>query len=156
MAIEQGMAAGEGLHQPHQGVVDGLVAMGVVLAKDVTNDAGTFAVRTIGGKPQLLHRKQDAALHWLEAVAHIGEGPPHDHAHGVFEVGTLHLLMQGDRLDSLPVLLLGHPLLVSEDDRRSAYRSRRGGPGPAPTDPIGRPGCRCCRSHWPGPVPDWL
>ena len=88
--------------------------MGVVLTKHVADNAGAFAIGTIRGEPQLLHGKQDAALHGLKAVAHIGKGPPHDHAHGVFEVGTLHLLMQGDRLDSLPVLLLGHPLLVSE------------------------------------------
>ena len=100
MAIQQGMAAGEGLHLAHQGVVDGLITMGVVLAEHVADDPGAFPVGTIRGEPQLVHRKQDAALHWLEAVACIRQGPTNDHAHGVFEVGALHLQVQRNRFDA--------------------------------------------------------
>ena len=42
----------------------------------------------------------------------------HDHAHGVFEVGALHLLMQGDRFNAL----LSHSVYRSLTGRRSAYR----------------------------------
>ena len=113
------MAAGKGLHQTHQGVVNGLVAVGVVFAEDVAHYAGALAVRAIGGQPQFVHCKQDPPLHWLEAIAHIRECPAHDHAHGVLEVGALHLLMQRNGLDagilwSLSLLawaLFGHPVL---------------------------------------------
>ena len=101
VTIEQWMAAGEGLHQTHQGVVDRLIPMGVVLAKHVPDNAGTLAVGPIRGEPELLHRIQDSALHGLETIQGIGQGSTHDHAHRVFEVGTLHLLMQGDRLNAL-------------------------------------------------------
>lgn len=67
-----------------------------------------------------MHRVEDAALHRLETVAGIGQGPAHDHAHRVFQIRPLHLLMQLDRLDA-PVVgwirqrligaRLGHPLL---------------------------------------------
>ena len=29
----------------------------------------------------------------FEAVAHVGESAPNDYAHGVIEVGTLHLIL---------------------------------------------------------------
>ena len=71
VAIQQGMAAGKGLHQPHQGVVNGLIAVGVVLAQDVAHHPGALAVGAIGGQPQFVHRKQDAPLHRFEAIPHI-------------------------------------------------------------------------------------
>ena len=105
VAIQQGVAAGEGLHQPHQSVVDRLITVRVILAEHIAHDAGAFAVRPIRCQAQFVHRVEDAALHRLEAIAGIGQGPTHDHAHRVLEVGALHLLMQGDRLNAL----LGHP-----------------------------------------------
>ena len=106
VTIEQWMAAGEGLHQTHQGVIDRLIPVGVVLAEDVPDNTGTLAVRPIRREPELLHRIQDPALHGLESIPGIGQGSSHDHAHRVFEVGALHLLMQGDRLNAL----LSHPV----------------------------------------------
>jgi hypothetical protein len=35
-------------------------------------------------------------VHRLESVAHIGQGPPHDDAHGVIEIGLLHLVFEID------------------------------------------------------------
>ena len=107
MAIQEWMAAREGLNQAHQGVVDRLVTMGVILAQHVTHHAGAFAIGAVWGEPQFMHRKQDAALHGFETVTGIRKRPTHDHAHRVFEVGALHLLMQGDRLNAL----LCHPCL---------------------------------------------
>ena len=88
------MTAAEGLHQAHQGVVDRLIAMGVVLAKDIAHHTGALAIRTIRGEPQLVHRVKNAPLNGLEAVPHIGQSATHDHAHRVFEIRALHLLMQ--------------------------------------------------------------
>ena len=134
MPVQQGMAAGEGLHQAHQRVVHRLIAVGVIFAEHVAHHAGAFAVGTVGGEAQLVHREQDAALHRFESVPHVGEGAPHDHTHRVLEVRALHLLMQGDRFDPVvpvvvavwgPAAVLGHP--VSESGgrrRRSAYRWR--------------------------------
>ena len=118
VAVQQWVTAGEGLNKAHQGVIDRLITVGVVLAKHVTNDPRAFAVRTVWGEPQFLHRVEDASLHGLETIAGIGQRPTHDHAHGVFEVGALHLLMQGDRLNAL----LSHSVRRSPTARRSAYR----------------------------------
>ena len=43
MTIQQRIAAAEGLHQTHQGVVDRLITMGVILTENVTNNTGAFA-----------------------------------------------------------------------------------------------------------------
>ena len=101
VAIEQRMAAGKGLHLAHQGVVYRLVPMGVVLAEHIPHHPGAFAVGPIGGEPQFVHREKDPTLHGLEPIAHIGQGPTHDHAHRVFEIRALHLQMQGNRNDAL-------------------------------------------------------
>ena len=38
-------------------------------------------------------------MHGLQAVAHVGQRAAHDHAHGVIEVGALHLVVDGNQLD---------------------------------------------------------
>ena len=71
VTIEQWMPTGEGLHQPHQGVVHGLITMGVVLTKHVADDTGTFAVGPIWRQSQLMHRVEDASLNRFEPIADI-------------------------------------------------------------------------------------
>ena len=46
--------------------------------------------------PLLVHRVQNAAMHGLQPVARIRQRPRHDHAHGVIEVGALHLVEDGN------------------------------------------------------------
>ena len=45
-----------------------------------------------------MHREEDAAVHGLEAVAHVGDGAPDDDAHRVIEVGRAHLVLDADRI----------------------------------------------------------
>ena len=49
-----------------------------------------------------MHAEKNAAMHRLQAVANIGQGAAHDHAHGVIEVRPLHLVFDIDR-DEIPV-----------------------------------------------------
>ena len=51
VTIEQGMTAGERLNKPDQGVIYRLITVGVVLAQNITNDSGAFAVWTVWGQP---------------------------------------------------------------------------------------------------------
>ena len=118
MAVEQWVTAGEALNKPHQGVVNGLIPVGVIFAEDVTNNPCAFPIRTVWGEPQFLHGVKNPPLDRFETIAGIGQRPTHDHAHRVFEVGALHLLMQGDRLNAL----LSHSVCRSPTGRRSAYR----------------------------------
>ena len=94
VALQKGVAAGEGLHLTHQGVIDCGFTVGMVFPQDVSHHPGTLAERTLRRQAQLMHGVENAALHRLQAISHIGQGAAHDHAHGVFQVGALHLLSQ--------------------------------------------------------------
>ena len=95
LAVDQGLAHGKVLGHADQGVVNGLIAVGVVLADDVADDPGRFLVGFVVGVAQLLHGEQDAAVDRLEAVPDLGQGPADDDAHGVIKVGALDLLLDG-------------------------------------------------------------
>ena len=57
--------------------------------------------------PEPLHGVEDAPVHGLQAVAHVGERARDDDAHRVFEVGALHLLGDGDGADVARLLAAG-------------------------------------------------
>ena len=94
---DQRQAHGEVLRHAHHGVVDRRVAVRVILAHHVADDARGLAERPRGIVAALLHRVEDAALNRLQSIARIGQGARHDHAHGVIEVGAFHLLFDGDQ-----------------------------------------------------------
>ena len=102
---DQRQAHGEILRHAHQRVVDRLVAVRVILAHHLADDARRLAEGMRGIEAAFLHRVQDAALHRLQAVAGIGQRARHDHAHRVIEVGATHLLFDRDRLDIVRRLL---------------------------------------------------
>ena len=89
-----------GLRHAHHRVVDRLAAVRVVLAHHVADDSGRLAVGPVPVVAGLLHRVEDAAVHRLQAIAHVGQRASHDHAHRVIEVGAPHLLFDGDRDDA--------------------------------------------------------
>ena len=71
----------------------------MIFAHHVADDARGLDVFLVGRVALLVHRKQDAAMHRLEAVARVRQRARHDHAHRVIEVGALHLIDDGDRAD---------------------------------------------------------
>ena len=97
LPVDQRQAHGEILRHAHQRVVDRLVAVRMIFAHHVADDARRLHVLLVGRMPVLVHRKEDAPMHRLETVAHVRQRPRHDHAHGVIEVAALHLLGDGDR-----------------------------------------------------------
>ena len=96
LAVDQRVAHREILRHAHQRFVGRGVAVRVVLAQHVADDARAFHVRPVPDVVRLVHREQDAAMHRLQAVAHVGQRPPDDHAHRVIEVGAAHLLFEAD------------------------------------------------------------
>ena len=77
-------------HTDH-GVIDGGVAVGVVLAHDLADRPRRLLVRLGGDDARLVHGVEDSAVDRLETVAHVGEGAGHDDRHRVLEEGLLHL-----------------------------------------------------------------
>ena len=99
LAVDQRRAHREILRHAHHRVVDGDVAMRMESADRVADGAGAFVVGPVGREILLVHRKQDAPMHGLQTVAHVGQGAADDDAHRVIEIAALHLVEDGDGLD---------------------------------------------------------
>ena len=94
LPIDQRQAHGEILHHAHKRVIDRHIAMGMVFAHDVADDARGLVVALGGAETALVHAVEDAPVDWLQTVAHVRQRPGNDHAHGVIEVGAFHLLLE--------------------------------------------------------------
>ena len=99
LAVDEHVAQREGLGHAHQGVVGRRIAVGVVLTEDVTDHAGALDVGSVPDRVALVHGEQDAPVHRLEPVAHVGQGAADDDAHGVVEIGATHLVLDANRDD---------------------------------------------------------
>ena len=73
VAFDQRVADREFLRETHHGVVDRRVAVGVVFAHDIADDAGAFLEAGGRVEPQLAHGVDEAAVDRLQPVAHIRE-----------------------------------------------------------------------------------
>jgi hypothetical protein len=69
----------------------------VVLAEHFTHNARGLLGRVVVGVFDLVHGMKNAAVHRLQAVAHIGKRAAHDHAHGVVEIRALHFRFKRNR-----------------------------------------------------------
>ena len=96
LAVDQRHAHGEILRHPDHRVVNRLVAVRMIFTDHVADDARGLDVLLVGRVPLLVHRIEDAPMHGLEPVARIRQRARHDHAHGVIEVGALHLVEDGN------------------------------------------------------------
>ena len=99
LAVNQRVAQAEILGHAHHRLVDRRVAVRVILAEHLTDDTRRLLVRLVGVQPQIVHRVEDAPVHRLEPVAHIGQRPRHDDAHGVVEIRRLHFDVDVDLAD---------------------------------------------------------
>jgi hypothetical protein len=81
------------LRHPDERVVDRAVAVGVQTTHHLTDDAGALHVASVGPHAHVVHREEDAALHRLQPVAGVGQGPGVDDRVGVLEERRLHLLL---------------------------------------------------------------
>ena len=66
--------------------------MRVIIAHDVADDLGAFAIGPPRDHAAFLRGKQNTAMDRLEAIADIGQCARHDHAHCVIEIARLHLI----------------------------------------------------------------
>ena len=108
LAVDERVAQRPVLHEAHEGVVDRRVAVRVVVAHDVADDARALVVAAVGAVAAVVHRVDDAAVHRLEAVAHVGQGAADDDRHGVLDVAALHLGVEVDRLDPVVLVVVAH------------------------------------------------
>ena len=90
VAVDQGQLLFEILGHHDQGVIDGAVTVGMVFTHGIADDPGRFPVGPVGPDAQLVHGIQGPSLDRLQAVPDIRQGPGHDNAHGIVDVGLLH------------------------------------------------------------------
>ena len=99
LPVDQRQAEREFLRHAHQRVIDRLVAVRVILAHHVADDERRFAIRLVPVAAALVHGVEDAPVHRLQPVAHVGQSAADDHAHGVIEITPPHLVGDRDRLE---------------------------------------------------------
>ena len=97
LAVDQRIAKREVLRHADERVVDALVAVRVVLAEHVADDARGLLVRLVPEDLLVLHGEEDASVDGLEAVADVRDGPADDDAHRVPEVRGAELFFDRDR-----------------------------------------------------------
>ncbi len=93
LTVDQRVAQRERLRHAHQRVVDGRVAVRVVLTHHLADHARRLHVRAVPVVAGFVHGIQHAPVHRLQAVLHVRQGAPDDDAHGVIEVGALELVL---------------------------------------------------------------
>ena len=99
LPVDQRIARGEILRQPHQRVVDRLVAVGVEAAHHVADDLGGLLETAAGIEAELAHAVEDAPVHRLQPIAEVGQRPVGDGGKRISEVALLQSLAQVDGLD---------------------------------------------------------
>ena len=99
MTVGEHVAHGKILRHAHDRIVDGTVAMRVVLTEDFADDARRLLVRFARTHARFLHRIEDAAVHRLQTVAHVRQGAGDNDAHGEVDIGILHLTCEIYRND---------------------------------------------------------
>jgi hypothetical protein len=97
-SIHERSAHHERLAEADEGFVDRAIAVGVIAAHDRADDIGALAVLGIGAQPALPHGVEDASLHGLQPVAHVGQGAAGDDGERVVEVARLGDVEQRRRL----------------------------------------------------------
>ena len=86
LAVDQRIAKREILGEADHRVVDRLVAVRMIFADHVADDAGRFLVGAGRIEPQQPHRPQQAAVDRLQPVADIGQRPRGDRRQRIDEV----------------------------------------------------------------------
>ena len=123
LAVDQRIALREILREPHQRVVNGLVAMRVIFTDHVADDARAFLEAARGVELELAHGVEQAAVHRLQAVAHIGQRALRDGGERVGEVALFKRILQLDRLDGRR----SENRIVGHGERGSGCGARRQG-----------------------------
>ena len=108
LTIHQHVAQRKVLRHAHHGFVHRGIAMRMVLAQHFTDDARALFVRLVGSQAHVVHGIENAPMHRLEAVAHVGQRPRDDHAHRVIQISRLHFLVNINRSNGADSHMLFH------------------------------------------------
>ena len=132
LAVNQRVARRKLLGETHEGVVDGLVAVGMVLADDITHHARRLLESLIRIEAELPHGIEYPPMDRLEAVPDVRQRARRDGRHRVSEIALRERISETDSLDGAIMVPINHdsrvPLyVVGCPERTSTKRCRAGG-----------------------------
>src|SRR5689334_20945184 len=119
----------DGLKPVHRRILFGMYELGLtstrpyrkcakivwmIFAENFAHDLRAFAVRPGRSETQLVHAEENAPMHRLQAVTHVGQRAPNDHAHRIIEIGLLHLGFDVYRNQDRLVLFVWHCSSVAQ------------------------------------------
>ena len=119
LAVDQRIARGKILCEPHQRIVDCLVAVRMEIAHHVADDLCGLLERRAGVETQQPHAVKNAPVHRLEPVARVRQRAVHDGRQGIGEIALLKRLAQRDFLH--PAWLGGNHFLVHGCEELSRF-----------------------------------
>ncbi len=99
LPVDERIADGEILREADERVVDRLVAVWMEIAHHLADHLGGFLVTAGRVEAHLAHRIDDAPVHRLQPVAHVGERAVHDGGERVGEIALLERRPKVDRDD---------------------------------------------------------
>jgi len=99
LAVDERGAHREVLRHAHQRVIDRQIPMRMELTHRLADRTRRLVVGPVGSEVELAHRVEDAPVDRLEAVANVGQGAAHDHAHRVVEITAFHFVEDRNGLD---------------------------------------------------------
>ena len=111
LTVNQGITQTKVLRHPNNGVVNSTVAVGVIFTDHIADDTSGLFVGTIPIVAELVHRVQNAAVHRLEAITHVWQGPAHNDAHCIIQVALFQLFFDINRLNFAAVVAHVFPFL---------------------------------------------
>ena len=97
LPVDQQITHGKWLRHADNRVIDSSIAVRMVLADHVADDASRLLVGLVVVVAKFAHGMQHTSMYRLQAIADIRQGSPDDDAHRVVEIGLLHLLFEAYR-----------------------------------------------------------
>ena len=94
LAIDQRITQRPRLGHTAHGIVDGRVAVGMVLTQHLTDDSRRFLISAVGTHAQAQHAEKDTTMHRLQSVSHVRQGTRDDHGHRIIDVSRFHLILK--------------------------------------------------------------
>ena len=96
LAVDEWIARGKILREPHHGVIDRLVAVWMERAHHIADDLGGFLERRGRIEIEQAHAVEDAPMHRLQAVTGVRQGTTGDRRERISEIALLERVAQHD------------------------------------------------------------
>ena len=99
MHLDENLAVFPILRHANHGIIDGAVTVGVEIPHDVPDRLGRLTIALVKGIAVLIHGIKNTALHRLQAIANVRQGPLLNDVFGVATKTLSHDVLKGHVLN---------------------------------------------------------